>query len=486
MIQFRFDLAAKGRPLVHHWEHCVGSGRAVLALRADWQAQLAKCRTDLGVRHVRFHGILSDDMGTLVIEQDEKVYSFLNADRIFDFLVSIGMKPLVELSFMPRALASGDKTVFSYKANVTPPRNLQEWTDLVDRLVRHWVDRFGIDEVATWPLEVWNEPNLEAFWTGGKDAYLALYDDTARTIKAIDARLQVGGPATAANEWIEEFVAHCETRDAPLDFVSTHLYPTDAFGSVTQDTIDQLARSERGWMREQAQETRRHAGARPVFYTEWSSSSNPRDALHDESYAAAFETKTALDNVGIVDGSSLWTFSDIFEENYFPSVPFHGGFGLLTLHAIAKPSYSAFQLLRSLGDEMLQADGAHNTVDAWAARASEDQCTVVLTNHALPKHAIETQHVRVSLQNGLIPRTAFVERIDETHCNPKRIWQEIGSPEYLSHDDVALLDRASRPAPELIDVAYDRGTTSFEIALPPHAVAFVRCGFVDGDDGNRA
>jgi xylan 1,4-beta-xylosidase len=484
MIQFRFDLAAPARPLVHHWEHCVGSGRAALALRADWQAQLTKCHADLGVRHVRFHGILSDDVGTLIIQQDEKIYSFLNADRIFDFLVSIGMKPFVELSFMPKALASGNRTVFHYEANVTPPKDLQAWQDLIDRLVRHWVDRFGIEEVATWPLEVWNEPNLEAFWTGGKDGYLALYDHTARTIKSIDARLQVGGPATAKNEWIAEFVTHCAEGGVPLDFVSTHLYPTDALGTETQDTIEQLAHSERGRMREQAQETRHHAGDLPVYYTEWSSSSNPRDSLHDESYAAAFETKTVLDNVGIVDGSSLWTFSDIFEENYFPSMPFHGGFGLLTLHAIAKPSYSAFQLLRGLGNELLQADGAHHTVDAWAARQGRDTCTVVLTNHALPKHAIESQRVRVSLRHALIPRGALVERIDETHCNPKRIWEEIGSPEYLSDDQVALLDRASRPSPEVVELAYDRGTTSFEIELPPHAVAFVRCAFVD--DGNRA
>src|SRR5947208_6180848 len=156
---FRCRLDAPATPLPHVWEHTVGSCHAPLALRADWQAQLRRCRAELGFRHARFHGLLSDDVGTLVRHQGRLIYSFFNADRILDFLLSIGMKPFVELSFMPTALASGPETIFSYKANVSPPADYPQWAVLIRRLAAHWVQRYGAEEVRRWPFEVWNEPN---------------------------------------------------------------------------------------------------------------------------------------------------------------------------------------------------------------------------------------------------------------------------------------------------------------------------------------
>ncbi|MGH8527754.1 MAG: GH39 family glycosyl hydrolase, partial [Gammaproteobacteria bacterium] len=347
---------------MHCWEHSVGSCHAPTALRADWQQQLRRCHAELGFRYVRFHGLLSDDVGTLITHNDELLYSFFNADQILDFLLSIGMRPFVELSFMPTALASGARTVFHYRGNVTPPKDYKQWSTLIHTLVRHWVDRYGIREVATWFFEVWNEPNLKAFWTRTQQDYFRLYRVAADAIKRVDPSLKVGGPATARDGWIEEFVAFCETGNVPVDFVTTHHYPTDALGHEHDDTETQLANSQRGVLREWAQDTRRRAGRLPVYYTEWNSSSNPRDPRHDEPYAAAFVAKTALEASDLVQGYSFWTFSDIFEENYFPSVPFHGGFGLLNLHGIAKPTYRAFQLLHELGTERLLVDGLHETV----------------------------------------------------------------------------------------------------------------------------
>jgi xylan 1,4-beta-xylosidase len=154
-------------PLLHFWEHTVGSGRAELALRADWQAQLRRCHQELGFQHVRFHGLLCDDMGTLMDEEDHLLYSFFNVDRIWDFLLSLGMRPFVELSFMPTALASGNTIVFHYRANVTPPRDYSRWATLIRKLAAHWVERYGHEEVRRWFFEVWNEPNLKAFWPSG-------------------------------------------------------------------------------------------------------------------------------------------------------------------------------------------------------------------------------------------------------------------------------------------------------------------------------
>jgi xylan 1,4-beta-xylosidase len=476
-VEFLCDLSQRGTPLPHCWEHTVGSGHALLALRADWQAQLRHCHEDLGFQYVRFHGLLSDDVGTLIRNQVGLLDSFFNADRIVDFLLSVGMKPFVELSFMPEALASGRTTVFKYRGNVTPPSRYPLWAAFIKRLVAHWVDRYGSSEVSQWFFEVWNEPNLRAFWTGSRKDYFKLYRTTVGAIKAVDPALRVGGPATARDGWIDEFIDFCESAHVAVDFVSTHHYPTDANMSAA-DTETRLAHSRRSILREWAQDSRRRARGRPLYYTEWNTSADDRDPLHDESYAAAFVVKTLMEVSGLVEGYSFWTFSDIFEESYFPSVPFHGGFGLMTLHGIPKPAYRALELLHRLGRERLLVDGLHHTVDGWVVRDRGVRgLTVLMTNHALPRHAIDKERARVTLTGASEPRQAFVERIDRDHANPKREWRARGSPTYLDPDLREHLQAVSRVSREPVRCDCAGGTVRFEMTLPPHAVAAVTLEF---------
>lgn len=472
-VEIICDVREQAGTLSHAWEHTVGSCHAPLALRADWQAQLRRCHDELGFGHVRFHGLLSGDVGTLIRHREELLYSFFNADQIVDALLSIGVRPFVELSFMPEALASGRATVFKYRGNVTPPRDYRKWAELAGRLVSHWVDRYGLEEVRQWFFEVWNEPNLRAFWTGTRDDYFRLYRRTAEAIKAVDPALAVGGPATAKNAWIEEFLAFCDAKGVAADFVSTHHYPTDAFGEEGDDTVAQLAASRRSVLREQAQDARRRAGARPLYYTEWNTSSNPRDPLHDEPYAAAFVAKTCMEADGLVDGYSFWTFSDIFEENYFPSIPFHGGFGLLTLHGVAKPSYRAFELLHRLGTDLLAVDGRHPTVDAWAVGGPGSTLTLLLTNHALPGHPVEAERVSVRITGAPEPSRAAVERVDGEHANAKRVWLELGAPEYPDAAQLELLGEASRLVEEPCEWAHDGEALGVAVDVAPHSVTAV-------------
>jgi xylan 1,4-beta-xylosidase len=467
---FRCRLSDAATPLPHLWEHTVGSCHAPLALRADWQTQLRRCHDELGFHHVRFHGLLSDDVGTLVRHGGRLIYSFFNADRIVDFLLAIGMKPFVELSFMPAALASGRDTVFSYRANVTPPADYGAWAELVNRLVKHWVERYGRDEVRLWPFEVWNEPNLPSFWAGTQAQYFELYRHTALAIKAVDDHIPVGGPATAANAWVPDFLAYCTTKKLPVDFVCTHHYPNDPLWSEEQNTEMELAGSRRGILREWTEHARREVGNRPLYYTEWNASSNPRYPRQDEPYAAAFVVKTVLEAAALVDCYSFWTFTDLFEENYFPSVPFHGGFGLLTLHGIAKPTYRAFELLHRLGTEQLPVAGTHETVDAWAVRGG-DHLTLMLTNHALPRQPIDAQSVRIELIGSAVPQAVWLERIDQAHANAKAAWLALGQPEYPDAGALARLEEASR----LVRTAHPWSRLGdalcLDVHLPAHAVA---------------
>lgn len=475
-LELRCNLNGPAQPLRHPWRFCVGSGHATLALRADWQAQLRLARDELGFRYVRFHGLLDDDMGTLVRQDDKLLYSFFNADQIVDFLVSIGMRPIVELSFMPAALSSGDDTVFHYKGNITPPRDMAQWEELMRKLAAHWVDRYGIDEVAQWYFEVWNEPNLPAFWTGTQDQYFALYETSARAIKGVDARLRVGGPATAANAWLPQFQQFCARHDVPVDFISTHLYPTDALGEIDSDTTTQLEHAPLDGMRAQALTARAQAAGKPLLYTEWNITSNPRDPLHDGAAGAALATRIVMSVDDVVDAYSYWTFSDIFEENYFPSVPFHGGFGLINLHGIRKPTFHALAMVARLGREHVAIEQDHPTVAVWAGALDEGASHVLAINQAMPRHAIcaEPLVLRLTAPAGMRAGAVHLSRIDAGHANPVALWQSWGAPDYLSHQQVAALHAASAPVAHVLPFTVDGALVVLEITLAPQSVNLLR------------
>jgi xylan 1,4-beta-xylosidase len=473
---FACSLIQPAKPFEHYWEHTIGSGHATLALRADWQAQMRRCHDELGFRHVRFHALLSDELFTLTCQNQQLLYSFFNADQIIDFLLSIGMKPFIELSFMPETLASGNTTVFSYRGNVTPPRDYEQWATLIQKITAHWVDRYGAKEVSEWFFEVWNEPNLKAFWTGTQEEYFELYRRTVQAIKAVNSSLMVGGPATADNAWIQEFLDFCAANSVPVDFVSTHHYPTDAFGLPGADTVTQLEHAPRDVMRAQVSKSRDEARGLPLFYTEWNISSNPRDPLHDGSFAAAFVTRIVMEGHGLAQGYSFWTFSDIFSENYFPSIPFHGGFGILNLHGIAKPAYRAFQLLHNLGTEFLEVHGTHETVDVWAIRKS-NSLTVMITNLAMPRHHIQTERVHLHLSGALAPQLVRVERIDEDHANPRKLWEAMGAPEYLSAVQVSQLEATSVVTKDVLPWIFDAGNIDIQVDSPSQSVTSITIDF---------
>jgi xylan 1,4-beta-xylosidase len=469
-----FKCSANGnrQPFPHYWEHTIGSGHATLALRADWQQQLLRCHAELGFKHVRFHGILSDDVGTLVNEMDKLVYSFFNADQICDYLLSIGMRPFMELSFMPYALSSGNDIVFHYKANVTPPRDYDQWGILIYKLVSHWVERYGIEEVSTWFFEIWNEPNLSAFWTGSQADYFKLYEFAAFAIRRISTELHVGGPATADNAWIPAFIENCRGRNVPLDFISTHHYPTDDFGQPGDDTVAQLAASRRSALRDEVKKAKDEAGDLPLYYTEWSTSSNPFDLMHDMPYAAAFISKTVMEAQGYVNGYSYWTFSDIFEENYFCSIPFHGGFGLMNIYGIPKPAYRAYQLLHNLGDELFTVAGTHETIDVWITQKG-GTIKILVTNSSLPKHPVATEIVQIELKDIKQIASSYIERIDDSHANAYAAWVKMGQPDTLLPIQVKELEVASELVKEAITIQHTIDSILIELSIDPQGTACI-------------
>jgi len=332
----------------------IGAGRANEGLRADWQQQLAELKRDTDFQYIRMHGLLTDDMGVYKIDaQGREQYNFQYIDALYDYILSIGMKPFVELGFMPSALASGDKTIFWWRGNVTPPHSYEKWETLIQKLTEHWTQRYGADEVATWYFEVWNEPNLDGFWAGTQADYFKLYAHSARAIKRVNPNYKVGGPATAGAAWIPEMIAYCTTNKVPLDFVSTHSYGVnqgflDEYGNTgTVLSKDELAVAQD--VLKNRQEIA--ASAMPTLelhYTEWSSSYTPSDPTHDSYHQAAYILQKLKQVGSAAQSMSYWVFTDIFEEPGPRFEAFHGGFGLMNTQGIKKPAYFAYQFLNQL------------------------------------------------------------------------------------------------------------------------------------------
>ena len=353
------------------FNECVGAGRANEGLRADWQQQLAYVKKECGFRYIRMHGLLTDDMA--VYREDRNgnpEYNYMYIDPLFDYLLSIGIKPFVELGFMPSALASGTQTIFWWRGNVTPPKDYDKWGALIRNLAEHFTERYGKEEVKTWYFEVWNEPNLSpGFWTGSREDYFKLYEYSAKAIKAVNPSYRVGGPATAGAAWEPELIDFCYKNNLPIDFISTHSYGVrqgflDEHGN-SGTILDKNPMSVSGDVLQSRKEI--SESAKPgleLHYTEWSSSYTPADPLHDSYHEASYVLQK-LKQVGKAANSmSYWVFTDIFEESAPRFTPFHGGFGLLTIQGINKPVFYAYQFLNRLGTTELK----NSDPESWACK----------------------------------------------------------------------------------------------------------------------
>lgn len=344
----------------------IGAGRANEGLRADWQQQLAQIKKDAGFRYIRMHGLLTDDMGVYRVDaQGREHYNFQYVDALYDYLLSIGIKPFVELGFMPQQLASGGKTVFWWRGNVTPPHSYEKWGNLIQALAQHWTDRYGAEEVSSWYFEVWNEPNLDGFWAGSQADYFKLYDYAARAIKKVNANYKVGGPATAGAAWIPETIAHAASNKIPLDFVSTHSYGVsqgflDEYGTTgTVLSKDEMAVAG-DVLRNRSEIAKSAMPNLELHYTEWSASYTPSDPIHDSYHEAAYILQKLKQSGDAVQSMSYWVFTDIFEEPGPRFEAFHGGFGLMNTQGIKKPAYFAYQFLNQLGDKELNNSDAQS------------------------------------------------------------------------------------------------------------------------------
>jgi len=488
MVEFLVKNKIQGREFPHYWELCVGSCHAYTALREDYRKQLKRAHDELGFKYVRFHGIFDDDMCVCVEKKTHMgkslgiVYNFVNIDNIFDYLISIGMKPFVEIGFMPECLASGDKTCFHYNANITPPKDYAMWTNFIKAFTEHIIERYGNQEVHSWYFEVWNEPNLFYFFDGTKEDYFKLYEHTVRSIKSVDEKLRVGGPATSINAWIPEMISFCESSNVPLDFISTHHYPSDDPLWKNSDIgLEEITKKmghlervyDRGILKEMTLKARKEAGKYPLIYTEWNTSASTEEDQHDESYAAALVAKTLSDNDGLVEGYAFWTFTDIFEEKSQTKGVFHGGFGLQTYAGVAKPVYKVFELFHHLGYKRLAVESnisEDDTVELIATKV-EDGLRLIAYNHNVLNEKIVEENITITIENIDSIKEIRISRIDEEHVNPKKKWIDMGKTEYVNANQLEKLHEASELIEENCNFqVLNDNSVRFVLNIPAHGV----------------
>ena len=316
--------------------YCVGTGRMGLALQNNYQEHLKLVQDEIGFSYIRDHGLFNDDMAIYnEIEVDGKIcvdYNFTYLDLVMDAYKRLNIKPFIELGFMPQKLASGTQTVFYWKGNVTPPKDYDMWVDLVKNTLQHLIDRYGANEVVTWPVEVWNEPNLEVFWENmDREEYMKLYNITAKAVKEVDERFRVGGPAICGIDpetWLRDFLDNCKENNTPVDFASRHAYASEdpvTIGRYTfhgmvepEELLDTLRVS-----RDIIEGYEDYKGME-MHLTEFTTSFSPNCPIHDTNYNAAY-LAYLLSNLGeTCESYSYWTFSDVFEECGVPFTPFHG------------------------------------------------------------------------------------------------------------------------------------------------------------------
>jgi xylan 1,4-beta-xylosidase len=378
LINVDFNLE-KG-PLNTMFNECVGAGRANEGLRADWQQQLTYVKKECGFKYIRMHGLLTDDMGVYKEDKNGKpMYNYMYVDVLYDYLLSIGVKPFVELGFMPQALASGDKTIFWWRGNVTPPKDYDKWAALIRNLTEHFTERYGADEVKTWYFEVWNEPNLSpGFWSSTQDEYFKLYKYTVNAIKSVNPAYRVGGPATAGAAWEPEMIKYCTKNNLPIDFISTHSYGVrqgylDEYGN-SGTILDKNPMSVSGDVLQTRKEIKNSSKPNlELHYTEWSASYTPADPIHDSYHEAAYILNKLKQVGNAAQSMSYWVFTDIFEESAPRFEPFHGGFGLLTIQGINKPAFYAYQFLNRLGN--IELDNSDST--SWACKDSKGNIQIL-------------------------------------------------------------------------------------------------------------
>jgi xylan 1,4-beta-xylosidase len=496
-IAITIDTREAGTPFPHFWEQIFGSGRAVLSLRDSYREDLRSVKSVTDFDAVRFHGIFMDDVGlydpnahtqnpgqaAVAANQGGSPYNFSYVDQIYDGLLENHVRPFVELSFMPKKMASDPNALhaFWYKQNVSPPKDYALWDAMVTAFTQHLVERYGIDEVSKWRFEVWNEPNID-FWVGNpkQPTYFELYDHTVRAVKKVSDRIRVGGPSTAQAAWVAAFLEHCKQNNVPVDFVTTHVYANDTAKDVfgTEEQIPRDRMVGRAVKKVHDEIATSPFPKMPLIFSEYNASYSNEPDVTDSVYMGPWLAGTISQCDGLTEAMSYWSFSDVFEEQGVVKTPFYGGFGLVAEDGIPKPAFNAFAMLHQLGDRRIKVDS-----DAvLATRRGDGSIVIALWNYAPPfgtgagytpppADVGPAKRFMVTLNGVAADAAVTMWRLDADHGNVIKTYDAMGRPAFPSRDQIVQLRAAGKAsAPESLSLNGGR----IAIDIPPQGLVLIK------------
>ena len=483
--------------------------------------------------YIRAHHLLTSGDGVAELKwsstnvysedaQGHPVYDFKLLDGIFDAYQEAGVRPMVELGFMPRDLAADlpdrhEPYQVHYPASTVsgasnnPPKDYAKWGELIRKVTEHLVARYGKDTVLTWYFEVWNEPNID-YWHSTPEDYFKLYDYAVAGVRAALPGARVGGPATTgpgnakAYKFLDDFLAHVEKgvsaadgKPVPLDFISFHAkgQPTIKDGKVTMGLRSELVDVDKGF-----EIVSRYPRFRdlPIILSEadpegcaaCSSKVNPANnyrngTLYPAYTAAAYKGLFDLQDRRAVNLLSMLSWSFEFEDkDYFE------GFRSLATNGIDKPILNFFRMaglmrgsrVATVSSGQVPLDGilansvrSSADIDAMATRGEQEAAVLLWNYHDIDEPAAAAP---VSVTISGIPaeaRRVMVReyRIDDNHSNAYAVWKVMGSPQHPTPEQYAELKRRdgleALGSPVWMDVVEGRVTVTTE--MPREAVSLL-------------
>ncbi len=500
------DLSAECHPLSHSFRHVFGVGSASDILLSEVQDMLRQVQNDIRFNFIKFHGLLCDDM--MVYDESADglpVLSFAYVDKVMDFLQSIHLRPIIQLSFMPGKLASiPQKSVFYANYNTSAPKDMNKWNYLVEQTLLHLIDRYGLEEVLQWPICVWNEPDLgtEAFSFGDEELFFEFYRQTYRTVKQVHPDFFWGTPSLSfaddsVKAWDIRFLEYCNANQCVPEFLNIHYY-NDQLNSIQWNAEENRPRPNRLRMEPDAfshyvdmahDMVNRHFSTNvPIFLTEWNVTANHRNLLNDTCFKTCYIVKNILDNHDQLASFGYWSLTDYMRELHPSNLLFHGGMGMFTNNGIPKPPYYAFKFLTRLGDSYVdKGDGWIITKDKNKIQillynyehynrlfASGELFDMTVTNRYTAFTMKQYKEFHINLKNV----SGNAARVQEFYVNrdcgsPFDTWVLMGAPTNLYPEDVDHLKQASHPGYCVHTTALQHGHLNLDVELKPLEVRFI-------------
>jgi xylan 1,4-beta-xylosidase len=473
----------------HFWSECVGTGTMIYCLKPEWRTAMKIGAEEAGFKRVRGHGILIGWNGTendniMSISGGTVTYNWANIDSIFDFLLSINVRPSVELSFMPRALQSNGVT--------SKPNDFNAWRDLIREMVLHCIDRWGEEEVTSWYWEVWNEYDYSGFWNGSKQDYYQLYAKAAEGAKAANPDIKIGGPVTTGSPPLQDFIDYCTTSNVPLDLIANHCYGSAPGSSTDPVSVRNDNRSRSDVIKSSGKQL---YSLNTEYNSTWSGqggNNDPNVMSMDSHINAPFVVKSQkliIDDYLsgqylLPDVLSYWAISDVFDEsgankgswiamnNYRP---FGAVFGLVNYQGIRKATFNAFKMLHMMGDTLVSLSGGSGEsdgVDGFATISADGSEVAVIIYNFYTNLTGSGGENTVNVSVGNLPFSAGkvdVMRylVDADHGNAYGVWEKQGKPASPSESQWEAMREAQHLATvdsSEIDYSGESYTTSFTLS----------------------